>query len=241
MRRLLHFLSILVVFCALGEASAEDLRDKFALSAEGGVAFTPSGGFSYKKQVREAYEFGARVEYFFRSQLSAGLEVTHASFPGKRKTLPEYPFDQCRYYLSTEWNWTKVSLFGRFLVSPEKRFSPFFKGGLGLYIPRIEDWIFCPNLEYYYGEPCPFAGIEHTRETYGKGRLGYQLGFGFQYMAGTWLLFHTEMVFNVVRADGLVIRWLDYPPGIWHTHEMSQNAHYFSTLAGVSLLLDPGH
>ena len=231
--------SALLVLWTLELASGADLRGRFAISGYGGISFATGRGFSHDDQVKEAYGFGLGLEYFFRSKLSGGLEVSHTSFPGKRNTFPDNPFDQCRYYLSTEWNWTKVSLFGRVHLAPEKRFSPFFKAGMGLYLPRIEDWIFCPNREYYYGGPCPFAGIEHTRKTYGKGQFGYCCGFGIQYLIGDRLLFHSEMIFNTVYADGLVIRWLDYPPGIWHSHEVGHNGHYLSTLAGVSFLFGP--
>ena len=141
MKKLTIILFSLMVICTGEEAWATDLSGKFALSGMGGLSYSMGHGFSSEAKIKDNYGFGVSVEYFFLKGLSGGLALVHNSFQGDW-TRSSYPEEH--YYYSTDWNWTNVSIFGRFLLEPEDKISPYLKGGVGLYIPRIKDWI------YYY-------------------------------------------------------------------------------------------
>ncbi|MGB2990899.1 MAG: hypothetical protein WBC98_13170, partial [Candidatus Zixiibacteriota bacterium] len=204
--------------------------------AKGGIALTTGSWFSSKDDTDQAYGFGASAEYFFLRGLSGGLEMVHTSFPGERKKSGYY--DWYDTYASTGWNWTKVGVFGRIVAGPERKFSPFLKVGVGLYEPRVEDWLYYPG-----GEDAPpgwpLHDVTFTRNTYGKGQFGYGFGFGLHYLATPRMLLYLEIPFDVVSAKGLVIEWVDDQTGVGQRHEIYGNRYHLSLFAGVSFLLGP--
>jgi len=229
----LVFLGFMIVFAVHGVPAA-DLSGRFVVSAKGGIAFTTIGGFSSKDDADQAFGFGASVEYFFLQGLSGGLEITHASFPGEKKKSGYYAWYDS--YYSTGWNWTKIGLFGRIVPGPERRLSPFLKAGVGLYLPRADDWLYFPGGE---GAPpgWPLNDVTFTRNTYGKGQFGYGFGFGLQYLATPRVLLYLEVPFDVVSAKGLVIEWVDDQIPVGRRHEIYGDRYHLSLLAGVSFLL----
>jgi len=237
--RIKSFILLLLGFLVIWtghNTSAADLRGKFALSAKGGMALTTGSGFSSKDDTDQAYGFGASVEYFFLRGLSGGLEIIHTSFPGEKKKSGYYAWYDT--YASTGWNWTKIGVFGRIVPGPERKLSPFLKAGVGLFIPRADDWLyFTGGADAPPGWPLHDATF--TRNTYGKGQFGYGFGFGLHYLATPRMLFYLEIPFDVVSAKGLVIDWLDTPIGVGQHHEIYGNRYHLSLLAGVSFLLGP--
>jgi hypothetical protein len=232
---ILFLCGLLVIW--MGKSSlAADLRGKFALSAKGGISLTTGSGFSSKDDTDQAYGFGASVEYFFLRGLSGGVEMVHTFFPGERKKSGYYAWYDT--YASTGWNWTKIGVFGRIVPGPERKFSPFLKVGFGLYVPRVEDWLYYPG-----GEDAPPGWPLHdatfTRNTYGKGQFGYGFGFGLHYLATPRMLLYLEIPFDVVSAKGLVIEWVDDQTGVGQRHEIYGNRYHLSLFAGVSFLLGP--
>jgi hypothetical protein len=226
----------LLIVCVGKSSLAADLRGKFALSAKGGISFATVSGFSSKDETDQAYGFGASAEYFFLRGLSGGLEVVHTSFPGERKKSGYYAWYDT--YASTGWNWTKVGIFGRIIPGPERKLSPFLKIGVGLYIPRADDWLYFTG-----GDDAPPGWPLHdatfTRNTYGKSQFGYGFGFGLRYLASPRMLLYLEIPFNVVSAKGLVIEWVDVPTGVGRHHEIYGDRYHLSLFAGVSFLLGP--
>lgn len=237
--RIKSFILLLLGFLVIWtghNTSAADLRGRFALSAKGGISFATGSVFSSKDAGKQAYGFGASAEYFFLQGLSGGLEVIHTSFPGGRKKSGYYAWYDS--YSSTGWNWTKVAVFGRIVAGPERKFSPFLKAGVGLFIPRVDDWLYFTG-----GEDAPpgwpLHDVTFTRNTYGKGQFGYGFGFGLHYLATPRMLLYLEIPFDVVSAKGLVIEWVDDQTGVGQRHEIYGNRYHLSLLAGVSFLLGP--
>jgi hypothetical protein len=229
----LVFLGFVIVFAVQG-APAADLSGKFVVSAKGGIALTTGSGFSSKDETDQAYGFGASVEYFFLRGLSGGIEVVHTSFPGEKKESGYYAWYDT--YASTGWNWTKIGLFGRIVPGPERKLSPFLKAGVGLFIPRADDWLYFTGGE---GAPpgWPLNDATFTRDTYGKGQFGYGFGFGLHYLATPRTLLYLEIPFDVVSAKGLVIEWVDDQTGVGQRHEIYSNRYHLSLFAGASFLI----
>jgi|GEM_PF-1214800 len=229
----LVLLGFMIVFAADGTPAA-DLSGKLVLSAKGGMALTTGSGFSSKDDTDQAYGFGASVEYFLLRGLSGGLEIIHTSFPGEKKGSGYYAWYDT--YASTGWNWTKIGVFGRIVAGPERKLSPFLKVGVGLFIPRADDWLYFVGGE---GAPpgWPLNDVTFTRNTYGKGQLGYGFGFGLHYLATPRMLFYLEIPFDVVSAKGLVIEWADSQTGVGRRNEIYGNRYHLCLLAGVSFLL----
>jgi len=169
------------------------------------------------------------AEYFFLKPLSVGLAVVHNSIQGDwaRSIYPEE-----HYYYSTDWNWTNVTIFGKFVLGPENKISPYLKGGMGLYIPRIEDWAYYPPDTTY------------THKSYGKGQFGWYFGFGIHYLLTKKVLVYVDIPLNVIYTKGLVIRGVDIPLRIGpkiifieQYHKIDEKSHYFNIFAGVSFFL----
>jgi hypothetical protein len=211
---------------------ATDLRGKFVLSGMGGMCHSIGGGFSSKDGIKNNYGFGVSVEYFFLKPISGGFALVHNSFQGDwyRSIYPED-----RFYYSSDWNWTNLSIFGKFVMAPENEISPYFKGGLGLYIPRMKDWAYYPPDTTY------------THESYGKGQFGWYLGFGVHFLLTKKALVYVDIPLNVIYTKGLVIRGVDIPVQIGPSqqiitqyHEIRERSQYFNIFAGVSFLLGTG-
>lgn len=223
MKKLTIILFGLMVICTGKEAWATDLSGRFALSGMGGVSYVMRGGFSAEDKIKNNYGFGVSVEYFFLKPLSAGLAVVHNSFQGDWERTHYY--DQWNHYGSTDWNWTNVSIFGRFLLEPEGKISPYLKGGAGLYIPRIKDWLYYPSDTTY------------THKSYGKGQFGCYFGVGIHYLLTKRVLIYFEVPLNWIYTEGLVIHWIDIPHRMEGYHKIYDKSYYFNIFAGVSLLL----
>jgi hypothetical protein len=220
MNRLTILLFGFIVICT-GETWATDLGRRFALSGTGGASYVMGSGFSSEDKMKNNYGFGVAVEYFFLNGLSGGLALVHNSFQGDWEKSWWYPW---RYYYSTDWNWTNVSIFGRFVLGPENRISPYLKGGVGLYIPRVKDWLYSlPDTVY-------------THTSYGKGQFGWCFGVGIQYLLTKKILLYCEIPLNLIYTEGLVIHWIDIPRRMEGYHKIYDKSHYFNIFAGVSFL-----
>jgi hypothetical protein len=232
MKRLSILLLGFMVICIGDDIRAADLRGKFAISGMGGMCYSIGGGFSSKDGIKNNYGFGVSVEYFFLKPISGGFALVHNSFQGDwhRSMNPE---DRCHY--SSDWNWTNLSIFGKFVMGPENEISPYFKGGLGLYIPKMKDWAHYPPDTTY------------THESYGKGQFGWYLGFGVHCLLTKKVLVYVDVPLNFIYTKGLVIRGVDVPVQIGPSqqiitqyHEIRERSQYFNIFAGVSFLLGTG-
>ena len=232
-KTLLLLLGFMIVYAAQSTPAA-DLSGKLVVSAKGGIFFTTGSGFSSKDDTDQAYGFGASVEYFFLQGLSGGFEIIHASFPGEKKKSGYYAWYDT--YASTGWNWTKIGVFARIVPGPERKLSPFLKAGVGLFIPRADDWLYYPG-----GEDAPpgwpLNDATFTRNTYGKGQFGYGFGFGLRYLATPRMLLFLEVPFDVVSAKGLVIEWVDDQTGVGQRNEIYGNRYHLSLFVGISFLI----
>ncbi len=229
MKKLSIFLFGFLVIWMGEDTWATDLRGKFVLSGMGGMCYSMGDGFSSKDGIKNNYGFGVSAEYFFLKPLSVGLAVVHNSIQGDwaRSIYPEE-----HYYYSTDWNWTNVTIFGKFVLGPENKISPYLKGGMGLYIPRIEDWAYYPPDTTY------------THKSYGKGQFGWYFGFGIHYLLTKKVLVYVDIPLNVIYTKGLVIRGVDIPLRIGpkiifieQYHKIDEKSHYFNIFAGVSFFL----
>jgi hypothetical protein len=222
MKKLSILLFGFIIICIGEDTQATDLRGKFALSGMGGASYVVGTGFSSKDKIKNNYGFGLSAEYFFLKPFSAGLALVHNSFQGdwRRSMIPE---ERC--YYSTDWNWTNVSIFARFVLEPEGKISPYLKGGVGLYIPRIKDWWYYPPDTAY------------THKSYGKGQFGWYFGVGIQYRLSKKMFLYLDIPLNVIYTDGLVIHWIDLPRRMERYHKINEKSYYFNFFAGVSLLL----
>lgn len=222
MKKLSILLFGFMVICIGEETWATDLKGKFALSGMGGASYLMGTGFSSEDKIKDNYGFGISVEYFFLKGLSGGLALIHHSFQDVWKgASPDWRY----HYYSTDWNWTNVSIFGRFLLEPEGKISPYLKGGVGLYIPRIKDWLYYPSDTTY------------THKSYGKGQFGCYFGIGIQYLFSKKVFVYLEVPFNVIYTEGLVIHWIDIPRRMERYHKINDKSHYFNIFVGVSFLL----
>ena len=227
MKKLSILLFGFMVICIGEETWATDLSGKFALSGMGGASYVMGSGFSSEDKIKNNYGFGVSVEYFFLKGLAGGLALIHNSFQDVWKgASPVWRY----HYYSTDWNWTNVSIFGKFLLEPEGKISPYFKGGIGLYIPRIKDWT-------YYPPPYYTPSYTYTHKSYGKGQFGWHFGIGIHYLLTEKVLVYLDVPFNVIYTEGLVIHWIDIPNRMEGYHKIYEKSHYFNIFAGISFLL----
>jgi hypothetical protein len=222
MKKLSILLFGFMVICIGEDTRATDLKGKFAFSGMGGICYTMGDGFCSESKMKNNYGFGVSVEYFFLKPLSGGLALVHNSFQGDWYRSG-YPEDR-RYY-STDWNWTNISIFARFVLGPENRISPYLKGGVGLCIPRVKDWRYLPPDTTY------------THKCYGKGQFGWHFGIGIHYLLTEKVLVYLDVPFNVIYTEGLVIHWIDIPNRMERYHKIYEKSHYFNIFVGVSFLL----
>ena len=194
---------------------AADLQGKFALSAKGGMCHSMANGFSYEAKMKNNYGFGVSLEYFLLRPLSGGLSLVHNSFQAGWEHRGYYPYSD--HYYSSDWNWTNISIFARFVLGPQNRVSPYLRGGVGLCIPRIKDWWFDP----------PDTVRTHT--SYEKGVFGYHLGFGIHYLLTKKLLVYLDVPFNIIHTDEMK-----------QSHRISEKSHYFNIFVGFSFLFGTG-
>ena len=187
----------------------------------GGVSYVMKTGFSSEDKIKNNYGFGLSAEYFFLKPLSAGLAIVHNSFQG----------DWYYSYSSTDWQWTSFSIFAKFVIGPELKISPYFKGGLGLYIPWMKDWSFSnPDTVY-------------THKSYGKGQFGWSIGFGVRYLITRKMLVYLDVPLNIIYTNGLVMRGVDIPVQIGPSqkimtqyHKIHGRSQYVNIFAGISFL-----
>jgi len=230
MKKLSILLFGLLVIWMSDNGWGKDLRGRFALSGSGGISYIVDGGFFAHDEIKKTYGIGISVEYFFLKRLSGGLALKYNYFQGDWSNS-YYAYNWHNYH-STDWNWTYISIFGRFLFKPEGKISPYLKGGVGLYIPGIKDWLYLP------------PDTTRTYKSYGKGQLGWHLGIGIHYLLTNWLLIYLEIPLNLIYTEGLLIRGIDIPLRIGpsHTiieqyHKIDEKSQYFNFFVGVSFLL----
>ncbi|MGB8657484.1 MAG: outer membrane beta-barrel protein [Candidatus Zixiibacteriota bacterium] len=224
MKRLLILLFGFMVVCLGKDTQATDLKGKLLLSGMGGASYVVGSGFSSEDKIKNNYGFGVSAEYFFLKPLSEGIAVVHNSFQGDWYRS-SYPEERC--YYSTDWNWTNISIFGRFVLGPENRISPYLKAGVGIYVNRIKDWLHYPPDTTY------------THKAHGQDQFGWYFGFGIHCLLTKNLLLYLDVPFNVINTNGLEIHWTDIPRGMEGGHTINEKSYYFNISAGVSLLIGP--
>ncbi len=216
----------LLLVCNWESAKGSELRGRFAVSARGGVSYVVGDGFSSHREIKHSYGFGLGAEYFFLEALSCGFSFVHNSFHGEWTRSAYYP--RSLSYYTTDWNWTNLSVFGRFAFGPQNKICPYVKAGIGLYIPRAKDWVFYP----------PDTTYTHT--SYGKGQFGHYAGFGVQYRLTKKVTVYVEIPLNFIHTDDLVIQWVDQARWLEGNHEIHKTSRYFNLFLGVSFLLGTG-
>jgi hypothetical protein len=205
----------LLVIWMCDDSWGTDLRGKFALSAKGGFCYSMGNGFTSESKMKNNYGIGVSVEYFVFKALSGGLSLVDNYFQGGWEYRGFYPYSD--HYYSSDWNWTNISIFARFVLGPENRFSPYLKGGVGIYMPRIKDWWLDP------------PDTLNTKSGYERGVFGYHLGFGVHYLLTRKMLVYLDIPFNVIHTDKMR-----------QSHRISEKSHYFNIFVGFSFLFRMG-
>ncbi len=169
---------------------AADLQGKLVLSAKGGMCRSMPEGLSFAADNNGNYGLGLSVEYFFLEPLSGGLSFSYNSFSFEGEWARPAYYSVWNYHYYTDWTWSNVSIFGRFVLAPLNEVSPYFTAGIGLYIPRIK------NKSYYYQPDTIYANT-----FYGKSKFGYHFGFGTHYLLSSRVLVYLEFPLNVIKDE----------------------------------------
>ncbi len=165
---------------------AGNLEGKLVVGAKGGLCRSMPEGLSFESDNNGNYGLGISVEYFFWEPLSGGLSFSHNSFEGEWISPAYYAMWNHHYY--TEWSWSDVSVFGRFVLAPYEEVSPYFTAGVGLYIPRIT------NKLYWH-----LPDTIYTDTFYGKTEFGYHFGFGIHCLLSKRTMIYLELPLTVIR------------------------------------------
>jgi opacity protein-like surface antigen len=217
MRKLITLVVCFAITFAAGGAWGVNLSGKFALSAKGGLCYSMGSGFGSGREVDGRYGVGLSAEYFVLEPLSFGLTLVYNSFEGEwEKSI--YAMLPPRYYY-TDWTWTNVSLFAKFVMAPREEVSPYFTAGVGMYTPtRTDKW---------YDHPDTI----HTSSSRGADRFGIHVGFGVHYFLSQRTLVFLEIPINLIRNDG---HWLVDGERYDTIYDQSQILNVF---VGLSFLL----
>jgi opacity protein-like surface antigen len=201
-----------------------DLKGKFAISAKGGLCYSLGRGFASYPGIDGRFGVGISAEYFMLGPLSAGLALAHNSFEGEWRRSGYYYLGWKRFYY-TDWSWTSINLFTRFVLGPHEELSPYFKAGIGWYYPTIHDkWYSHPDSIY-----------SHT--SHGKAEMGFQFGFGMQYLLNNNLLVFLEIPMNFIKTGDSETHWVDIEGMMEKRDMIYDDSQIFNVFAGVTLLL----
>lgn len=127
MKKVLIFVAILMI-CASSMVSAQDLKGMFNISPWAGLGI-PMGDLgdtdinnddaAYRKM---GFKFGADAEYFFTSNIGAGLDFMYAIFGS------DYPEGEVKDKLNS----MNFGVHVKYVFMPESMFRPYGKAGIGM-------------------------------------------------------------------------------------------------------------
>jgi opacity protein-like surface antigen len=123
-----------------------------------------------------------------------------------------------RYY--TEWNWTSVSLFGKFVWAPREEISPYFTAGVGAYVPRTRD--------KWYDNPDTI----HTYTSRGERHFGIHLGVGIHYFLNRRAMVFLEFPISFIHAKNFIVN--ESSPRLYHDSQI------LNLFAGINFLFGLG-
>jgi opacity protein-like surface antigen len=204
--------------CCLGA----DFKGKFAVSAKGGLCYSMGSGFASYPNMDGRFGAGVSAEYFILKPLSIGLALVHNSFEGEWRRSGYYLGYNEYYY--TDWSWTSINFFTRFVLAPYEELSPYLKAGIGSYNPTVHDkWYSHPDSIY-----------SHT--SHGKVEMGFQFGVGIQYLLNNNMLVFLEIPMNFINTGNSEIHWVDME-GRMEKHDIIyDDSQIFNIFAGISLM-----
>jgi opacity protein-like surface antigen len=125
-----------------------------------------------------------------------------------------------RYY--TEWNWTSVSLFGKFVWAPREEISPYFTAGVGAYVPRTRD--------KWYDNPDTI----HTYTSRGERHFGIHLGVGVHYFLSRRAMVFLEFPISFIHAKNFIVNEYESSPRLYHDSQI------LNLFAGINFLFGLG-
>jgi opacity protein-like surface antigen len=125
-----------------------------------------------------------------------------------------------RYY--TEWNWTSVSLFGKFVWAPREEISPYFTAGVGAYVPRTKD--------KWYDHPDTI----HTYTSRGEQHFGVHLGVGVHYFLNRRTMVFLEFPVSFIHAKHYNSQEYESSPRIYHDSQI------LNLFVGINFLFGSG-
>jgi opacity protein-like surface antigen len=192
-------------------------------SAKGGLCYSVGSGFASYPNVDGRFGVGVSAEYFVLKPLSAGLALVYNSFEGEWRRSGYYLGFNEYYY--TDWRWTSINVFTRFVLAPYEELSPYLKVGIGLYYPTIQD-------KWYSHPDTIFSHISHP-----KGQVGYQFGVGIQYLLSSKMLVYLEVPLNFINSKDLEIHWVDMVGKMEKRKKIYDDSQIFNVFAGITFLL----
>lgn len=163
MKKIIFFLCFLVL---IQNIQAENFKHKFMATAKVGNVYL------LENRIPRFTSFGAQIDYFLEDQILLGLDFSYFKYYEQSTIIfwePQHTGleDGDR----TSRKLYNLSLSGKLLLEPG-RFSPFFKLGIGLYIPQVI---------YYENNYQLLGNLVSTKNNYKKTHLGINMGIGIYY------------------------------------------------------------
>ncbi len=177
MKKLIFFICFLVL---IQNAQAENFKHRFMLSAKTGNAYF------LEKDTPRFTSFGAQIDYFLDEQILLGLDFGYTKYYKPVYRYAEIDNSGFNNDDRIDRKLYNISLSGKFMAEPG-RFSPYFKIGVGLYIPEV---IYSRSVYSLWSNLSSYNSI------YEKTRLGVNMGMGIYYRVWKRWGLQLEGLFN---------------------------------------------
>lgn len=156
------------LFCFLvliQNAQAENLKHKFMITAKAGNAYL------FKNHTPRFTSFGTQIDYFLDDQILLGIDFGYLKYYESIVRFVVFNHSALGNNDRINRKLYNLSFSGKLLLEPG-RFSPFFKMGIGLYIPQI---IYSQDIYK------PWDNLTSSKSIYEKTHLGMDMGIGIYY------------------------------------------------------------
>ena len=192
MKKLLVFVTLVMVIALVSSASAIDQKGKFSLGGYGGYAFGFGDVFKkyeysgFSVQCKTTFSFGAKVKYGLTPNIALAGAIDYQS----GKTEAKGNFAGFGVSGSVDWHWTGILANGVYFFTPEAKTCPYVTAGVGYYIPNEGDskpgvnagagveYFFKPNLALDAGARFHMIFTEDKSTTYIQILVGLTYYFG---------------------------------------------------------------
>jgi len=192
MKKLLVFVTLVMVIALVSSASAIDQKGKISIGAYGGYAFGfgdvfkkyEFGGYSVQNKI--TFSFGAKVKYGLTPNIALAGAIDYQG--GKTEAKGE--IEGFGISASDTWHWMGILANGVYFFTPEAKTCPYVTAGGGFYIPDEGDskpginlgggveHFFKPNLALDAGARFHMIFTEDKSTTYVQGLVGLTYYFG---------------------------------------------------------------